>query len=265
MKYYIFCLLSFISFSQESNYSDLSRFTIGFHTTEFDKGTNVADNPNYKGEIISFRTNSVFVDYRFLQFGNNSFKTGLFLNNYKKVLKSQGEIYNTFEGEYQTTFTYDGSSIAFIEKNPKLEINLDYNYLLKLKNNFYLQFGTGFSYELSHPSDYVEYTGFFVGDINDTANAQQTFYGIYVEEKTKWRFHISPSIGYKTYYGMFNVGVKYSIALKKQDPLFGNYTYLDPGPNGENKEYSGVFAQSGNYLSFTLSFTPSKSIFKKKK
>lgn len=265
MKHYFLLLFSISVFSQVSNYSDLSRFTIGFHSTKFDKGFSVLDNPNYPGEIKTFRANSIFADYRFLQFENSSFKFGVFLNNFKKVLDSRGEIYNTFTNQYELTETYTPGSEAFIDKTPKLELYLDYNYLLKLKNSLFFQFGVGFSYEISHPFDYVEYFGSFAKDFENIDNGQQTFYAIYVEEKTKWRFHFSPSLAFKTDYGMLNAGIKYSIPLRKEEALQGNFTYFDPGPNGENNQYSGIFRQSGKYLSFTLSFTPSKNIFKKKK
>ncbi|MFT7350852.1 MAG: hypothetical protein ACI9XR_000571 [Flavobacterium sp.] len=265
MKHYFLLLFSISVFSQVSNYSDLSRFTIGFHSTKFDKGYSILDNPNYPGEIKTFRANSVFVDYRFLQFKNSAFKFGLFLNNYKKQLDSKGQIFNTYSNQYELTETYTEGSEAFIDKTPKLELYLDYNYLLKLKNNFYLQIGTGFSYEFSHPLDFVEDFGYFVNDFENADGGQQYLYGIYVEEKTKWRFHFAPSLALKTDYGMLNAGIKYSLPLRKEEALQGNFTYFDPGPNGENNVYRGLVRQSGKYLSFTLSFTPSKNIFKKKK
>lgn len=264
MRLYLLLIIPFIGFSQSDNYENLSRFTFGYSDSNFFDTKSSNQNPNYKSSIETYNSQSIFLNYRFFNKKNHALKTGVFLNKFNKRQTFEGSFFINETQEYLFVESIANKSLA--DKTSNIEIYLDYDYLLKVYKDFYLQFGTGIAYVHNQPYDFVDET-VLVGDsfMNPNAIDQLVAYGIFIEERVKWRYHLSTSVAYKAKFGMFNLGVKYSIPFKNKETLYGNMTFYDPGPNGENYEYNSFFKNSGKYLSFTLSYTPSKNLFKKKK
>lgn len=261
--YFIF-FFSLLGFSQTDNFDGLSKFTVGFSNSNFFDTKSTNGNPDYKASIKTTNSQSLFFDYRFFNKNNHAFKAGLFLNKFNKEQTYEGSFFINETQEYLFVKSLNDGKLA--DRTTNIEIYLDYNYLLKVYKDFHLQFGAGVAYVHNKPYDFVDTTvhvtdTFF--DPNATAD-QIVAYGIFIEERVKWRSHLSLAAGYKTKFGLINLGLKYSLPFNK-DVLYGNMTFFDPGPNGENYEYFSVFKNSGKYLSATLSFTPSKNLFKKKK
>lgn len=264
MKFYFIFFFSFFSFSQTDNFDGLSKFSMGFSNSNFFDTESTNGNPDYKASIETYNSQSIFFDYRFFNKNNHAFKTGIFLNKFNKRQTFEGSFFVNETQEYLFVESLSNKSLA--DKTTNIEVYLDYNYLLKIYKDFYLQLGAGISYVHNKPQDYVDETVLIGNSFIDpnTTTDQLVAYGIYIEERVKWRSHLSLAAGYKTKFGLINLGLKYSLPFNKE-VLYGNMTFYDPGPNGENYEYFSFFKNSGKYISATLSFTPSKNLFKKKK
>lgn len=255
-------LLSQILFAQkntnQSFFSDLTRFTIGFHHTNYNSSNFYNESNINRSELEVDNSNGFFVDYRVLNYKNHSLTFGVFFNSFKNDLKFDGFIYSNAANKY---LEVNGEPYPMKEKMKQIEFYLNYNYYLKIDTKTLLNFSFGVSNEINE--SFTSYSD-FAGYSDSNFNINQIFYeGDYEIKRNYFRFNLNPSIAYKTKVGMINLGIKYSIPFKTI--MKGEYRFLDPGPNGENFEYNGKFDLSGKYLSTTLSFTPSKNIFKKKK
>lgn len=248
--------------SINNNYSDLSRFTFGVHFTNYKNGFFITDDARYSSFIEINPAKSIFFDYRIVNYKNHALRFGVFLNSFNHYLKYNGEAYDIMSGTYREVDgePYGGASLY---KARTIEYYLNYNYLLKIKNNVHVEAFLGLSYEKNLGPEFAEVGNRFTTGPPDWIPYQTNFYSIYLMEGKFYRYHFGTSVAYKTEVGMFNLGFKYSIPFKNM--LFGNSTFFDPGPNGENFEYYNYYSVSGRYLSFTLSYTPIKGLFKKNK
>jgi hypothetical protein len=258
---FIFC--SFQMSSQELKsknfvFSDLTRFTIGFHHTNYNSSNFYNESNINRSGLEVDNSNGFFIDYRVLNYKNHSLTFGVFFNTFKNNVKFDGFIYSNDIDEYVET---NGEPYPSKEKMKQIELYLNYNYYFKIDTKTYLNLSFGASNEINGSnSNYSQSASFSYGNFNPTQIFYESDYEI---KRNYFRFNLNPSIAYKTKVGMINLGIKYSIPFKTI--MKGEYRFLDPGPNGENFEYNGKFDLSGKYLSTTLSFTPSKNIFKKKK
>ena len=259
-------LLFFINlagFSQNDsikyNADDLMRFTFGVHKTYYDEANFKRANTQ-TGNTGSFdlsNSQGYFINFKVLKYKNHSLRAGLFLNSLQHELWYKGNITDIREGNKREVSTRPN---PFVEKMLSIEYSLDYNYLLKVNKKWFIDISIGLSQERNQTYELYTYDS-FNADIN-LIPYQQTASAIYTYKQKFYRTNYATSVGYKTNAGMFNFGLKYSIA--KNEVANGSYEFFEPETNNEDQGY-GVFSFSGNYVSFMLSFTPAKNFFKKKK
>ena len=258
----VFLIISVSAFSQEIeekyNYEGLTKFTIGVHNTNYNKASFDRVNPTNTATFDLKPIISFFVDYRLLSYKNHAIKVGVFLNKFKNDLRFRGVVYDNV---YNQEGEVNGEPYPFENKMTQYEFYLNYSYLLKINKKWFIELSTGISYEKN--DSYFEYTQdvYFseFGEDGVIIPYQHTYSDIFFLKKDNTRYHFSPSISYKIDSGMFNFGMKYSIPFKGF--LYGQYEFYND--SGENQSI-GFFSMNGEYLSFTLSFKPSKSLFKTK-
>ncbi len=192
-----------------------------------------------------------------LKFRNHSLKAGFFLNSSKHSLWYSGNITDVASGEIRSV---SNRQDPFLEKMLSLEYCLDYSYLLKINKKWFVDFSVGMSQERNQ-SYYLYTYNTYNSDINLNPY-QHVASSIYFYERKFFRTNYAVSFGYKIKSGMLNLGIKYSVA--NQQVAKGQYEFFEPNTNPEDQAF-GFFDFSGDYISATLSFTPSKNIFKKKK
>ena len=248
------------SFAQDKkyNYDDLSPITIGIHRTNYDdaKVFKNLTNDNNSTYIDLRPAKSFFIDYRLLKYKNHALKLGLFFKGFNNKLSYNGSVIDS-----QTNQPRQIDSRNINRENAKTyEITATYSYLIKLNSKFFLDLAAGISHERNNTLIMYEDAVFFS---NQALEPYQTaYYSIYFTQDRLFRYNLTPSLGYKTNYGMVNLGIKYSAPTKVF--LTGQYEFYNAGEDSSNTTSYGVYELSGKYLSTTLSFTPSKKFFKKK-
>lgn len=264
IKYSILLLfLTTLSFSQSDtvqyNADGLMRLTIGAHKSFYHQATFSRANiqTGNTGSFDLSNSQGYFINYKVLKYRNHSLKAGLFLNSLQHQLWYNGNVTDTQSGEVRSTSSQQD---PFIEKMLSLEYCLDYSYLLKINKKWFVDFSIGLSQERNQ--SYEIYTSDAYNTDMNLVPYQHTASSLYLYKRKFNRTNYAASVGYRTEAGMLNLGVKYSVAQK--EVAHGQYEFFEPGTNPEDQGF-GTFSFSGNYLSATLSFTPSKNIFKKKK
>lgn len=250
-----------------NNYSDLSRFTLGVHYTNYNSGVSFPgflNNPNSTSWIDMEPAKSFFLDYRIIDYKNHALHFGVFLNSFNHHFKAKTEVFDTMQENYISLETGPHNKLN-IEKTRQIELYLNYSYLMKLSNKFYIDSGIGLSYESNNSFSFYENEMSLSTGPPDWIRYQSVYYSLYLIDDNFFRYHFNFSVGYKSLVGLFNFGIKYSIPMNDIAFLYGNTTFFDPGSNGENFEFYNFYRVSGRYLSFTLSYTPIKGLFKKNK
>uniref|UniRef100_UPI004049A25E hypothetical protein n=1 Tax=Flavobacterium sp. TaxID=239 RepID=UPI004049A25E len=256
--------ISTLSFSQTDtvtyNADGLMRLTIGVHKTNYGQPTVSRANAQ-TGNIGGFDisdSQGFFINYKVLKYRNHSLKAGLFLNSLRHQLWYDGNITDIWSGDARPESNRQTNPAN--DKMLSLEYCLDYSYLLKINKKWFVDFSIGLSQERNQSLwrySYEAYNSDF-----DLVPYQQTAYSIYFYKRRFYRTNYAVAVGYRTDVGMFNLGVKYSLA--REEVAYGQYEFFEPGTNEQDQGF-GFFSFSGDYISATLSFTPSKYIFKKKK
>lgn len=265
MRFYFFLLLPIFCSSQINYFENLSKITVGIHSTNYYDSWSVNQSPYYKAGLITFSSQSVFIDYRIFSLENHSLKTGIFLNRFNKNVTYIGNIYDIYNEQYVQIDNNLPNLREVADKTFNTELYLNYNYNLIIYKKLRAQVGGGLSYVHNQPPDFVDYTHKIRNMDSEFIYEQIAGYLIFNEERIKWRYQVEASLGYENSIGLFNLGLKYSLPIKNKEAIIGNMSFFDPGPNGENTEYLSFIRNSGKYLSFYLSFTPKKNLFKKKK
>ncbi len=259
----VFILFAKMCFAQSDsiqyNADDLMRLTFGVHKS-FYKAPDVTrmniQTDNVGGFDLS-NSQGFFINYKFLKYRNHSIKAGLFLNSLQHELWYKGKITDTKSGEIREV----SSRPNFLsEKMLSLEYCLDYSYLLKIHDKWFLDLSIGLSQERNQSYEIYTLDNFY--SEADLIPYQLTANSVYFYKSKFTRTNLGATVGYKSEYGMFNFGVKFSFA--KSEVAYGQYEFYEPSASQENQGF-GVVSLSGDYISTTLSFTPSKSIFKKRK
>ena len=262
----IACFLFYIPFiySQDNKiYKSLSKFTFGVHSTNYENATSKSENSEYKSTLEDIPQYGLFLDYRFLDYKNNSLKIGAFINWYKYASKYSGVVFDPIS-QQDLLISSDPRPNFIYDKQRKIELYLDYGYMIKINKNVFVNLSLGYSYEFSKPSDFTD-TTYTVSDfINNNVPDYLVYYDISIVNDTRSQIHFNPTVSYKTNLGLINLGIKYSLPVKN-NLNNGNFKFIDRDFDNTETIYKGTFKQSGKYLSFTLSFTPSKNLFKKKK
>lgn len=252
-----------MSFAQpdsiQYNADDLTRLTFGVHKSSFKAPdvTRMNIQTNNVGGFDLSNSQGYFINYKILKYRNHSIKAGLFLNSLQHELWYKGKITDIKTGELRDV----SSRPNFLsEKMLTIEYCLDYSYLLKIHNKWFLDLSIGLSQERNQSYEMYTLDNFY--SEADLIPYQLTASSVYFYKRKFTRTNLGAAVGYKSEYGMFNFGVKYSFA--KSEVAFGQYEFYEPSANEGNQGF-GLISLSGDYVSATLSFTPSKSIFKKKK
>lgn len=257
---FLFLISSFV-YCQEKKikYNDdgLTRLTFGIHKTFYNQATLHRANEE-TGNIGGFNisnSSGFFINYKVLKYKNHSLKAGLFLNSLKHQIYFNGAITDVRTDQIRDVLTFPNSL-----KETSLEYCIDYSYLFKLNKNWFLDLSVGISQERN--TTLSTYHSDYVFSDENLVPYQTAVQSIYFYKRKFLRYNYAASIGYKTNAGLVNLGVKYS--LPEAEVAYGQYEFFEPGV-AESDQGFGVFNFSGKYMSFTLSFTPSKDIFKKKK
>jgi len=259
-------ILSFtacIVYSQKdtTKYNDagLTRLTFGMHFSNYKNADVIRANPqtNNIGGFDSSNSQGFFINYKVLKYRNHSLKAGLFLNSLQHEFRYDGFVTDSRTGELMAVSSRPN---PFVEKMLSIEYCLDYSFLMKINNNLFLDLSIGISQERNQ--SYELYTSTFISVDENFVPYQTSANYIYLYERKFMRTNYAVALGYKTEIGMFNAGVKYSVA--KTLVARGNYEFFEPGVAVIDQGY-GFMEFSGDYIGVTLSFTPSKTIFKKKK
>lgn len=259
----VFIFFTAMSFAQSDsiqyNAADLTRLTFGVHKSFYKAPEVTRRNPetNNVGGFDLSNSQGYFINYKVLKYRNHSIKAGLFLNSLQHELWYRGKITDIKSGELRDV----SSRPNFLsEKMLSLEYCLDYSYLLKIHDKWFLDLSIGLSQERNQSYEIYTIDAYFSeADLVPYQNAASSIY-FYNSKFT--RTNLGAAVGYKSEYGMINIGVKYSFS--KSEVAFGQYEFYEPSANEGNQGF-GLISLSGDYISATLSFTPSKSIFKKKK
>ena len=235
----------------------MTRLTFGIHKTFYNQATLHRANEetgNIGGFNIS-KSSGFFINYKVLKYRNHSLKAGLFLNSLKHQLYYNGAVTDVQTGEVKNILSFPNTF-----KETSLEYCIDYSYLFKLNTKWFLDISLGISQE-RNTTQSKYFTDYVFSDSN-LVPYQTALSGVYFYKSNFLRYNYAASVGYKTDIGLLNLGVKYS--APEAEVAYGQYEYFEPGVAEGDQGY-GVFNFSGKYISFTLSFTPSKDIFKKKK
>lgn len=261
--YIVFTLFTTMCFAQfdsiQYNADDLTRLTFGVHKSYY-KAPEVtrrnAETKNVGGFDLS-NSQGYFINYKILKYRNHSIKAGLFLNSLQHELWYKGKITDIKSGELRDV----SSRPNFLsEKMLSLEYCLDYSYLLKINDKWFLDLSVGLSQERNQSYEIYTIDAYF--SEADLIPYQNVASSVYFYKSKFTRTNLGAAVGYKSEYGMVNIGLKYSFA--KSEVAYGQYEFFDPLVSEGSQGY-GLISLSGDYVSATLSFTPSKSIFKKKK
>lgn len=252
-----------LSYSQKDakkyNADDLTRLTFGVHKSYYKKATVYRVNPetNNIGGFDLSNSQGYFINYKVLKHRNHSLKAGLFLNSLQHELWYKGNVTDVMTGNMTEVSSRPD---PFVEKMLSLEYCLDYSYLLKINKKWFLDLSIGISQERNQ--SYENYSSTLYFSDFDLVPYQNPARSIYNYESQFMRTNYAAAIGYKIDAGMINLGVKYSVPNNTLVAR-GQYEFFEPGVSDLNQGY-GFVKFSGDYLSVTLSFTPSKNIFKKK-
>lgn len=257
-------LLTNIGYSQKdtTKYNDtgLTRLTFGIHVSSYKNADEIRANPqtNNIGGFDTSNSQGFFINYKVLKYRNHSLKAGLFLNSLRHELWYHGYVTDIMTGNLREVSSRPD---PFVEKMLSIEYCIDYSFLMKINNNLFLDLSVGISQERNQSYEIYTSTFYFAEDFN-LIPYQNPASSVYLYERKFMRTNFAAALGYKTEVGMFNLGVKYSVA--KTVVARGNYDFFEPGVDGNDQGY-GFIEFSGDYIGATLSFTPSKTIFKKKK
>lgn len=261
---FLFIACSFQSFSQEKKektfYEKLTRFTFGVAHTNYEKAKFIKENPENNSNFEIEPTTSYFLDYRFLQYKNHSLKAGVQLGKFANSVTYNGNVVDTKDGQIRNVNSFN---VPPRFKTKTIEVSLNYNYLIELSKKFNLELSAGIAYEKNDTYElYIIQTNF--GDLQPDGGIvpyQLTYESIYIMQNDFFRRQVGATVGYTTEYGLISLGVKYSVM--SENFIEGQYEFYN-APADEGQSY-GFFDVSGKYLNFSVSFTPSKNLFKKKK